>query len=300
VRIGVFFPSVEHVAIDGMVDRFVDAAAQGFHSAWVPQSGSYDALTLLAVVGREVPGIELGTAVVPSYPRHPMMLAAQALTANAATGGRLQLGLGLSHRVVVEGSWGLSYAQPARHMEEYLAVLLPLLREGAVDFEGEVVTGRGRVAVPGSAPCPVYLAALQPRMLRLAGAAADGTITWCTGPVTLERQIVPTITEAANRAGRPAPRILVALPCCVTDDEGAGRAKAAEQLRGYGDIPVYRAVLDREGAAGPGDIAIVGDERSVTEQLQRLVAIGATDFIAIPCGTADDRARTRALLSTLV
>jgi len=299
VRIGIFFPSVEHAAIDTMVARFADAATQGFRSAWVPQSSSYDALTLLAIVGREVPGIELGTAVVPTYPRHPMMLAAQALTTNAATSGRLQLGLGLSHKMVVEGSWGLSYEQPARHMEEYLAVLLSLLRNGEVDFAGEVVTGRGRIAVPDASPCPVYLAALQPRMLRLAGAVADGTITWCTGPITLAAHIVPIVTEAASTAGRPPPRVVVALPCCVTDDDGAGRAQAAEQLRGYGDIPVYRAVLDREGAAGPGDISIVGDEASVSEQLHRLGAIGATDFMAIPCGTPADRARTRAHLATL-
>jgi F420-dependent oxidoreductase-like protein len=228
-----------------------------------------------------------------------MMLAAQALTANAATGGRLQLGLGLSHRSVVERSWGLSYDHAARHMQEYLAVLLPLLREGAVEFEGDVVTGRGSIRVPESSPCPVYLAALQPRMLRLAGAVADGTITWCTGPITLEAQIVPIVTEAAKVADRPAPRVVVALPCCVTNDEAAGRAHAAEQLRGYGDIPVYRAVLDREGVAGPGDISIVGDEDAVTGQLQRLASIGATDFMAIPCGTPDDRARTRVHLATL-
>ena len=299
MRIGIFFPSVEHETIDVMVERFADVAMQGFHSAWVPQSSSYDALTLLAIVGREVPDIELGTAVVPSYPRHPMMLAAQALTTNAATGGRLQLGLGLSHQMVVEGSWGLSYEQPTRHMEEYLAVLLPLLRDGHVDFAGEVIRGRGRIAVPDASPCPVYLAALQPRMLRLAGAVADGTITWCTGPITLAAQIVPTITEAASTAGRPAPRVVVALPCCVTDDEAEGRAAAGELLRGYGEIPVYRAVLDREGAQGPADISIVGDEASVAAQLRRLATIGATDFMAIPCGTTDDRARTRAHLATL-
>jgi F420-dependent oxidoreductase-like protein len=297
VRIGIFFPSVEHAPIDVMVERFAGAAAEGFHSAWLPQSSSYDALTLLALIGRDVSTIELGTAVVPTYPRHPMMLAAQALTANAAAGGRLRLGLGLSHRAVVEGAWGLSYAQPARHMEEYLAVLLPLLRDGEVEASGEVVTGRGRVAVPDAAPPPVYLAALQPRMLRLAGALADGTITWCTGPITLEAQVVPIITAAASDAGRPAPRVVVALPCCVTDDETDGRARAAEQLRGYGDIPVYRAVLDREGADGPGDIAIVGDEASVTDQLRHLEAIGATDFMAIPCGTPEDRERTRAHLT---
>ena len=282
-----------------MVERFAGVADQGFASAWVPQSSSYDALTLLAVVGREVAGIELGTAVVPTYPRHPMMLAAQALTTNAATGGRLRLGLGLSHRMTVEGSWGLSYERPARHMEEYLSVLLPLLRDGEVDFAGEAVTGRGRVSVPDAAPCPVYLAALQPRMLELAGRLADGTITWCTGPITLEGQVVPILTEAAATAGRVAPRVVVALPCCVTDDEAHGRAQAGEQLRGYGDIPVYRAVLDREGAAGPADISVVGDEASVTAQLARLAGIGATDFMAIPCGTVDDRVRTRAHLASL-
>ena len=300
MRIGVFFPSTEHVTIDGMVERFAGVADRGFTSAWLPQSSSYDAVTLLGVIGREVPGIELGTAVVPTYPRHPMMLAAQALTTNAATTGRLRLGIGLSHKMAVEGSWGLSYEQPARHMEEYLSVLLPLMRNGEVNFEGEVITGRGRIAVPHPLPCPVYLAALQPRMLRLAGRVADGTITWCTGPITLEAQIVPIVTEAATLAGKPPPRVVVALPCCVTDDESSGRAKAGEQLRGYESIPVYRAVLDREGARGPADISVVGDEAAVTEQLDRLEAIGATDFMAIPCGTADDRARTLAHLETLV
>jgi F420-dependent oxidoreductase-like protein len=201
--------------------------------------------------------------------------------------------------MAVEGAWGLSYEQPARHMEEYLSVLVPLMRDGEVDFAGDVITGRSRLGVPDRAPCPVYLAALQPRMLRLAGGVADGTITWCTGPVTLEAQIVPVITEAADTAGKPAPRVVVALPCCVTDDEADGRAKAGEQLRGYGNIPVYRAVLDREGVEGPADISVVGDEASVTEQLERLMALGATTFMAIPCGTPEDRARTRAHLATL-
>src|SRR4051794_8913610 len=174
MHLGVFFPSIEHGTIDEMVERFARVAGWGFDSAWVPQSSSYDALTLLAVIGREVPGIELGTAVVPTYPRHPMMLAAQALTTNAAAGGRLRLGIGLSHKMAVEGAWGLSYEQPARHMEEYLAVLLPLLRDGEVHFAGDAITGRGRVTIPTAASCPVYLAALQPRMLRLAGAVADG------------------------------------------------------------------------------------------------------------------------------
>jgi len=299
MRIGIFFPSVEHGTVDELVERFRGLAADGFASGWLPQSTSHDALTVLAVAGREVDGLELGTAVVPTFPRHPMALAAQVLTTNQAVGGRLRLGIGLSHKATIEGRYGLSYDKPARHMREYLAVLLPLLREGKVHAEGETVSGRGELAIPGAAPCPVYLAALQPRMIRLAGGEADGTITWCTGPVTLEEQIVPLLREAAAEAGRPAPRVVVALPCCVTDDEADGRAKAGAQLAGYENIPVYRAVLDREGAAGPADVSIVGDEASVTAQLRRLEEIGATDFVAILCGSRDDRARTRAHLASL-
>ncbi|HLG67101.1 MAG TPA: TIGR03564 family F420-dependent LLM class oxidoreductase [Acidimicrobiales bacterium] len=299
MRIGIFFPSVEHGTLDDMVGRFGEVADEGFASAWLPQSRSFDALTALAVIGREVPGVELGTAVVPTFPRHPLVLGTQALTANAAVGGRLRLGIGLSHRAAIEGAYGLSYDRPARHMSEYLSILMPLLRDRAVDVAGETLVGRAQVTVPGAEAPPVYLAALQARMLHLAGAVADGTITWCTGPVTVEKQIVPQITKAAADAGRPSPRVLVALPCCVTDDEADGRAKADRQLEGYGQIPVYRAVLDAEGAGGPGDVSVVGDEAGVAAQLRRLEAVGATDFIAILCGTEADRARTRRHLASL-
>lgn len=299
VRIGLFFPSVEHASLDEMATRVGAIAAQGFHSAWLPQSSSYDALTALAVIGQTVAGIELGTAVVPTFPRHPVVLAVQGLTANAALGGRLALGIGLSHKMAIEGRYGLSYERPAHHMREYLSILLPLVRSGRVDFVGDTLVGRDSLSIPGASPFPVYLAALQPAMLRLAGSVADGTITWCTGPITLEEQIVPIITKAASEAGRTGPRVVVALPCCVTDDEADGRRKADAQLEGYGRIPVYRAVLDREGAANPGDVSVVGDEDSVRSQLQRLEDIGATDFVAIPCGTPEDRARTIDHLASL-
>lgn len=292
MRIGVFFPSKEHAGLDEMVSRFAAVEKAGFDSAWLPQSSSYDALTALAVIGREVERLSLGTAVVPTFPRHPSALAAQALTANAALSGRLRLGIGLSHKASIEGRLGLSYDRPARHMREYLSVLLPLVHAGACDYTGATLAGHLELSVPEAAPFPVYLAALQPAMLELAGSIADGTVTWCTGPVTLEEQIVPLVTRAAGEAGRPGPRVIAILPCCVTSDEADGRAKADQQLEGYGRIPVYRAVLDREGAANPGDVSVVGDEASVQGQLGRLADIGVTDFVAIPCGTADDRART--------
>ncbi len=300
MRIGVFFPTKEHAPLDETVARMVEVAGRGFSAVWLPQSSGFDALTVLALVGRETTGVELGTSVVPTYPRHPVALAAQALTVNAATGARLVLGIGLSHRVTVEHTYGLSYDRPARHMQEYLDALVPLLQDGAVDVDGETISAHAHLQVPGATAPTLLLAALQPRMLALAGGVADGTITWCTGPVTLERQVVPLLRAAATEAGRPAPRVVVALPTIVTDDDAHGRAAAGEQLAGYGDLPVYRAVLDAEGVDGPADISVVGDEAAVTAHLERLRAVGATDFIAIPTGTDADRRRTLDHLATLV
>jgi F420-dependent oxidoreductase-like protein len=300
MRIGVFFPTKEYAPLDEMVTRFRTVADWGFSSLWLPQSSGFDALTVLAVAGSVVPRVEFGTSVIPTYPRHPVALAAQALTASAAVDGRLLLGLGLSHRRSIEGTYGMSYDKPARHMREYLAALMPLLERREVDVTGPTITARAKLDTPGAATPTVLLAALQPRMLELAGGVAGGTITWCTGPITLEEQIVPRLTEAATAAERPAPRVVVALPTIVTDDEADGRIKADEQLAGYGSIPVYRAVLDREGVAGPADVSVVGDEQSVTGQLRRLSDIGATDFVAIPTGTSDDRRRTLDHLATLV
>jgi F420-dependent oxidoreductase-like protein len=300
VRIGVFFPTKEYAPLDEMTQRFHAVADQGFSSVWLPQSAGFDALTVLAVAGTQVPRVELGTSVIPTYPRHPVALAAQALTVNAAVDGRLVLGLGVSHRMTIEGSYGLSYEQPARHMREYLAALVPLLEDGAVELQGDTITARATLNTPGASAPPVLLAALQPRMLRLAGSVASGTITWCTGPVTLAEQVVPLVTSAAEGVGRPPPRVVVALPAIVTDDEADGRTKADAQLAGYGDIPVYRAVLDREGVVGPADVSVVGTEPSVRAQLDRLAEIGATDFVAIPTGDGADRARTLEHLATLV
>ena len=217
-----------------------------------------------------------------------MVLGVQALTTNAALGGRLALGIGLSHQAAVEGRYGLSYKRPAHHMDEYLSVLLPIIRTGRADFTGDTLAGHGEVRTPGAPPCPGLPGRAQPAMLRLAGGRADGTITWCVGPVVLEEQIVPILAQAAADAGRPAPRVVVVLPCCVTDDEADGRRQADAQLKGYGQIPAYRAVLDREGVATPGDVSVVGDEASVSAQLKRFADIGATDFVAIPCGSGED------------
>jgi F420-dependent oxidoreductase-like protein len=255
----------------------------------------------LAVIGREVPGIELGTAVVPTYPRHPLVMAGQALTTQAASGNRLVLGIGLSHQVVIEGVFGHPFEKPARHMREYLTVLGPLIRGEQVKFEGATVTARtmAPLKVAGAQPCPVLVAALAPVMLKVAGELADGTITWMVGVKTLSSHIVPTINAAASAAGRPAPRIVVGLPICVTADPDKARASAAKTFAIYGRLPSYRAMLDREGAQGPADVVIAGDEDTVASELGRLADAGATDLAAPTFGSSEERQRTLKLLSDL-
>ncbi|MFI7129903.1 TIGR03564 family F420-dependent LLM class oxidoreductase [Nonomuraea sp. NPDC050153] len=278
--------------IGGLRDQIAQAAQDGFTSAWLSNIFGLDALTALAAAGSQVPGIELGTAVVPTYPRHPAVLAQQAMTTNAALGGRLALGVGLSHQMVIEGMYGHSFERPYRHMKEYLNILLPLSRGEHVKYEGETLKADLQLTTPGGG-FPVLIAALGPRMLKLAGTVADGTVLWMTGPKTVAQHIAPTITAAAAEAGREAPRIVCALPICVTDDPAAAVDRANEIFAVYGHLPSYRAMLDREGAATPGDVAIVGDEDAVLAKIQVLREAGVTDFVG---SVFASRERTRALL----
>ncbi|MEV0417280.1 TIGR03564 family F420-dependent LLM class oxidoreductase [Streptosporangium canum] len=298
MRIGLLIDEPQGQDVLGRLrGRIARAADDGFSSAWMSNIFGLDALTALAVAGSQVPGIELGTGVVPTYPRHPAVLAQQALTANAALDGRLALGIGLSHQIVIEGVYGYSFDRPARHMREYLSVLVPLVRGEQVAFEGETLKARLGLTTPGAGDMPVLIAALAPRMLKLAGELADGTVLWMTGPKTVAEHVVPAVTEAARAAGRPAPRIVCTLPICVTGDVEAARARAGEVFEIYGQLPSYRAMLDREGAAGPADVAIVGDEDAVAAQVESLAQAGVTDFVAAEY--TSDR-RTREFLRTLL
>jgi 5,10-methylenetetrahydromethanopterin reductase len=281
-------------------DQLQHAADDGFASAWVSNIFGLDALTALAVAGSQVPGIELGTAVVPTYPRHPAVLAQQALTTATALDGRLTLGIGLSHKIVIEDMYGYSFDRPARHMREYLSILLPLLDGEQVAFDGETMRAGIGLTTPRPARVPVLLAALGPQMLRLAGQRTDGTVLWMTGPATVRDYIVPTIKQAAEAAGRPSPRVVCLLPVCVTDDPDGARARANRVFSIYGLLPSYRAMLDKEGAQEPGDIALTGDENAVAGQIGELAEAGVTDFVAAQFSRGDDAERTRALLKSLL
>jgi F420-dependent oxidoreductase-like protein len=305
MRIGVSLPDPSgpdapgRPPLDQVRDALRRAADDGFASAWMNNIFGLDALTTLAVAGSQVPGIELGTAVVPTYPRHPAALAQQALTVAAATDGRLALGVGTSHEVVIRNMFGYDF-KPVEHTREYLSILRPLLHGEPAKVHGNQISADITLSTPGPTPVPLLLAALGPRMLRLAAQLADGTVLWMTGPATVRSHIVPTITAEADALGRPSPRVVCILPICVTSDPDAARAAAAKVFAIYGQLPSYRAMLDREGAAGPADVALVGDEAAVEAQLADLADAGVTDFVAGEFGRGEDAVRTRRLLMSLL
>ncbi len=277
-----------------------DAEARGLDNVWMANIFSFDAISTLALIGRETSRIRLGTAVTPTYPRHPTAIAQQALTTNAASGGRFTLGIGLSHKIVIEDMLGMSYDKPAKHMREYLSVLMPLARGKPAAFQGEQYRVNAALDIPGGAPLPVVVAALGPVMLKLAGELADGTNTWMVGPKTMEKHIVANLTQAADGAGRPAPRVVGGYPIALTTNIEAAKQKINEQLVIYGQLPSYRAMLDREGAKGPADIALVGDENALRGELRRLESIGVTDFNAAISDVEDGvRDRTLEFLASL-
>jgi len=291
--------------IDRIVEQAIEAEAAGFTSLWMPSNVLGDPLAAIAVAGRATSTIELGTAVLVTYAAHPLLTAARAAsTAAAMARPGLVLGMGPSHDMAIEGMYGLSYAHVGQHTEEYTRIVVASLHGEDVHLDGEEF--RVHVSSPPAAPfpVPVLLGALAPRMLRVAGEVADGTVTWMANREALEAHVVPRITAAASAAGRPAPRIVVGLPVAVHDDLDAAREAAARTYGFYGNLPNYERILRIGGLEQSADACIVGDEESVAAQLRALVAAGATDVWAAIFPVGDDRkasrARTRALLEHLL
>ena len=188
----------------------------------------------------------------------------------------------------------MSYDKPVRHIRDYLSILGPLSRNEPVSYQGEDYSTNLAINAKGAPPFGIVVAALGPQMLKATAELADGTLTWCTGPNTLADHTIPTINAAAEAAGRPTPRVIAALPVCVTTDTEAAKGRAAKVFEIYGSLPSYRAMLDREGAAGPEDIAITGSASEVVDRISALADIGVTDFAAVEFpGNPDEAAATR-------
>ncbi|MEQ8841036.1 MAG: TIGR03564 family F420-dependent LLM class oxidoreductase [Acidimicrobiales bacterium] len=301
MRIGINYSNTTMIdSLEPVLESARQCDADGFAHWWLPQAGYLDALTIFGAVAEAAPRIEMGTAVIPTWLYPPHTLAAKALTTVALIGDRLTLGVGLSHQAVVEKRLRMTWAKPIRHAIDYLSVLGAMLDDGQVDYDGEIHAANGRYAMFTEHRPSVLLGALGPQMLGVAGRQTDGTITWLTGPRTIRDHIAPTLRAAAEKAERPAPRIVASLIVTVTDDEQGVRERHATNLAGYGSLPTYRAMLDREGVEDPGQVCLVGDESSVREQLAVVAAAGATDFAAVEVGTnPEEKQRTRALLKAV-
>lgn len=302
MQIGIFIGGAGPApSVQSIIEQAQAAEAAGFSTFGMANIFSHDAMGALTLAGAQTEQIELMTAVVPTYPRHPHAMAQQALTVQAAAGGRrFVMGIGLSHKIVIENMFGYSFDRPARHMKEYLDVLLPLLNGDPVKTDGEHYRGQVSLEIPDAEkPVSCMLAAMGPSMLKLAGARTDGTILWMTAAGVVESYIAPTMNAAADEAGRPHPRIVVGLPVMLSSNVDAARATAAEQFANYERLPSYRSMLDKQGAAHPEDVAVLGTEEQIETQLRQLKDAGTTDFVGVVFGSDEERSRTEEFLGSL-
>jgi len=293
-------------SVDRVVRQAKEAEADGFSALWYASIVTGDPLVAMAIAGRETSTIELGTAVLQTSPCHPLLQANRVSSVVDAMGRPgFTLGIGPSHEPVIRGVFGLSYDHPGRSTDEYLQILTALLRGENVDFDGSDWSAHtaGR-AVPPSHPVPVLVSALGPRLLRVAGEHADGTVLWMAPARAIETHVAPKLHAAAAAAGRPAPRIVAGLPVAVHDDIAEARAAASASSSMYAQMENYTRILEIGGAGTPADAAIVGNESSVTSQLQSLLDAGATDIWAAVFPVGDDRRasmrRSKDLLQELV
>ncbi|WP_067668149.1 TIGR03564 family F420-dependent LLM class oxidoreductase [Nocardia miyunensis] len=258
------------------------AAEYGLASVFFNQVLAWDPLTVAALAGAAVPEIELGTAIVHTYPRHPISLAGQALTVAAATGNRFTLGVGPSHQQFIEGVYGLSYDRPARHTREYLTALRAEL------------SGAGHVQVPGARPPSVLLSALGPVMLRIAGELADGTVTVWATPQTIADHIRPGIDAVAKD-----PRVVAGVMVSVTSRPNAVRDEVAAALGFASDFATYRTLLDRQGQKNVAETVVAGNEDTVAAAIRAYADAGATEVLVSVAGDDTEKARTLKLAGEL-
>lgn len=285
-------PNADNI-IDDLIAQARRAYDLGVRQVWLPQRFDYDAIGVAGVIGAAVPGLGVGTFVVPFNPRHPLIVASQAQTAQAAAHGRFTLGLGLGAHEVERRAFGTAWPHTIARLREHLTVLRSIFDSGVADFHGEEFTANPEwpVQVPGGTPVPLYVAAMGPKALQVTGELADGTLPYLAGPRTIADFIAPTVVRAAADAGRPAPKIVAAVPVVVSDDAGAGRRRAAEHLSFYEQIPSYRRVLEREGVDSAVDVAAVGPAEAVTRQLKNYLEAGATDVVLSAVDGIDPKQR---------
>lgn len=282
-------------AVDTAVEVARRAADSGVGSVWFGQRFDHDAISLATVVGHEVPQLQVGVSAVPIFARHPILVASQAQTAQAATHGRFHLGVALGAKSLIEAAFGITYERPVARLEQFLKALRELTTSGTADLRGDLITATPPLSttVPGAPPSPLLVAAMGPRALEVTGRLADGTLPFLAGPRALSEHIAPTITAAARDAGRPPPRIVALVASVVTDDVETARARAYDDLAFYETIPSYRRALDLSGATRAGDLALIGNEETVDAGIQEYLAAGATEIVLSHTNMVGEESRSR-------
>jgi 5,10-methylenetetrahydromethanopterin reductase len=284
--------------IRDLLNDVARAEADGFSFYSMPNIFGFDSVNALSMAAIQTHTIELMSGVVPATPKHPVALAQQVLTAQAAANGRFTLGVGISHEILIKNMLGLPYSRIVKQMSEYLAVLTPLLQGRGVSFTGDFYTVKDLgLKIPVATPTRTLLAALGPQMLELAAKFTDGTITWMAGARTLSEFTVPTLQRAFKDAGRTNPRVVALMPIALTHDKDNANRVCNEAFAIYGSLPVYKVLLQRENAAKPSDVALIGNEAELRRALRQLRDSGVTDFGAsLFPADADSITRTREFL----
>jgi F420-dependent oxidoreductase-like protein len=297
MRLSVEFPETTSVARATALAR--TAESHGFDSFFLGAAFGFDPIMVLGACGATTSRISLGTAVVPTWPRHPIVMAQQALTAQAMCAGRFRLGLGASHTPVM-ALYGIDFDRPVSHLREYVHIVRALLHDGNVKFRGERYQVQGFLGiedVPG--PPPVLLAALQPQLARLGGELSDGVIPWLAPVTYLRDVIVPAVAAGADRAARIAPPVIASVPVVLADTAEAALDLVRHELAIYPHMPFYRKLFESAGVeladdamwtSAMLDAAVVwGDLGQITERLGSYFAAGADEVICSPFARDGER-----------
>lgn len=235
----------------------------------------------------------MGTSIIPTWPRHPIVVAQQAQVVEPLAPGRLRLGIGPSSRVAVEQLIGARWMRPFQHLREYTQVLKSLLQTGKVDFQGEHFTARAQIPEP--LDIPILISALRENAFRLAGEVADGAISWmCPWPY-LEKRALPALREGAAVAGRPVPPLIMHVPLCQSGDIAQVVEAANRQVSFYLRMPTYAAMFADAGFEGVQDVSeslvkalvVFGSDDAIVERLHWLLAQGAGEIIVHPLTVGD-------------
>jgi F420-dependent oxidoreductase-like protein len=294
VNISLLFPETR--SISAVRDLAVRTEEQGFAGMWLGSAFGFDPIMALALAGGSTSTIQLGVAVVPTWPRHPLVMAQQGATASAACGGRFRLGVGPSHAPVMQ-MYGIDFDRPISHAREYLMVVRTLLHEGNVAHQGERYQVNGFLDVADAPPPPVLLGVLREQMAHLAGSHADGALCWLGPAEYLHKVVAPNLEAGAEAAGRAKPPLIAELPCVLSNDLAAVREMAARELGIYPYVPFYRAMFEAAGVplAEKGwsdemlEASVVwGDEDGIATKIGALVDAGADEVALSPFGAGPD------------